>query len=423
MNMKQPFLILFMFLSTATGFSQQITLKDCFAEAEKNYPLLVQQELWRQSFAETNTMYNKTWFPQVDLNAQATYQSDVTQISLPIPNLKMPTFEKDQYRATIDVKQLIWDGGTIGKEKGVKKIENSIEQQKVAIDLFKLKERITQIYFRILLTDESIGLTKLMIEDLDTRLKTIEAGIKNGVILQSSADRLKVEMLRMQQRVTELQTDRNTNISMLNTLLGTSYSTDAKLALPQITVSGNSFQLRPEMQLFDLQQQQFSAKMKTVTTKNMPRLSAFAQGGYGRPALNMFDPDFQLFYIAGLRLNWSLWNWNNGSNEKKMYSIAGQIVEKQKEIFARNTNLQLQQQQGEITKAETLLKTDDEIITLQTSLKKTAATQFENGTISANDYLSELNAETISKLNKKMHEIQLVMSKLNYQFATGNLEF
>jgi len=56
-------------------------------------------------------------------------------------------------------------------------------------------------------------------------------------------------------------------------------------------------------------------------------------------------------------------------------------------------------------------------------LKKTAATQFENGTISANDYLNELNAETISKLNKKMHEIQLVMSKLNYQFATGNLEF
>jgi len=163
--------------------------------------------------------------------------------------------------------------------------------------------------------------------------------------------------------------------------------------------------------------------MKTVTTKNMPRLSAFAQGGYGRPSLNMFDPDFQFFYMAGLRLNWSLWNWNNGGNEKKMYSIAGQIVEKQKEIFARNTNLQLQQQQGEITKAETLLKTDDEIITLQTSLKKTAATQFENGTISANDYLNELNAETISKLNKKLHEIQLVMSKLNYQFATGNLEF
>jgi hypothetical protein len=83
----------------------------------------------------------------------------------------------------------------------------------------------------------------------------------------------------------------------------------------------------------------------------------------------------------------------------------------------------LQQQQAEMTKAETLLKTDDEIITIQTSLKVTASKQFENGTISANDYLNELNAEIISKLNKKVHEIQLVMSKINYQFATGNITF
>jgi len=421
--MKRIQLTIIVFLAMTNAFSQQITLKDCFAEAEKNYPLLVQQELWQQSFAETNSMFNKNWYPQVDLNAQATYQSDVTSISLPIPNITLPTFAKDQYRATLDIKQLIWDGGSISKEKGVKRIENSIEQQKITIDLYRLKERIAQIYFRILLTDESINLTKLMMGDLDTRLKTIESGVKNGVVLQSGADRLKVEILRQQQRVTELQTDRNTNITSLNTLLGTTYSADAALSLPQITISGNNFQLRPEMQLFELQQQQFSTKIKSVSTKNMPRLSAFAQGGYGRPGLNMFDPDFQFFYIAGLRLNWSLWNWNNAGNEKKMYSIAGQLVEKQKEIFSRNTSMQMQQQQGEITKAETLLKTDDEIITLQTSLKNTASNQFENGTISANDYLNELNAETMSKMNKKLHEIQLAMAKLNYQFANGNITF
>ncbi len=422
-NMKRIQLIIIMLIGVSNAFSQQITLKDCFAEAEKNYPLLVQQELWQQSFAETNTMFNKNWYPQVDLNAQATYQSDVTRVSIPLPTITIPVPEKDQYKATLDVKQLIWDGGSINREKGVKRIENSIEQQKITIDLYRFKERIAQIYFRILLTDESINLTKLMIGDLDTRLKTIESGVKNGVVLQSSADRLKVEILKQQQRVTELQTDRNTNITSLNTLLGTTYSVDAALSLPQITISGNNFQLRPEMQLFELQQQQFSAKMKTVTTKNMPRLSVFAQGGYGRPGLNMFDPDFQFFYIAGLRLNWSLWNWNNGSNEKKIYSIAGQLIDKQKEIFTRNTNLQLQQQQAEMNKAETLLKTDDEIIALQTALKRTAATQFENGFLSANDYLNELNSETMSKMNKKLHEIQLAMAKLNYQFANGNITF
>ncbi|MEI6349051.1 MAG: TolC family protein [Bacteroidota bacterium] len=421
--MKQIKLLLILLFGITQIFGQQIMLKECFLEAEKNYPLLIQQDLWQQSFAETNSILDKNWLPQVDLNAQATYQSDVTVVSIPFPNINIPTPEKDQYKATLDIKQLIWDGGSIGKEKGVKKIENNIEKQKISIDLFKLKERIAQIYFRVLLTDESINLTKMMIEDLNTRLKTIESGIKNGVVLQSSADRLKVEILRQQQRITELQTDRNTNVTALNTLLGTNYASEAKLIIPEIAITITNIQLRPELQLYELQQQQFSAKMKTVSTKNLPKLSAFAQGGYGRPGLNMFDLDFQFFYIAGLRLNWSLWNWNNGSNEKKMYSIAGQLVDKQKEIFARNTNLQLQQQQAEMTKAETLLKTDDEIITIQTSLKVTASKQFENGTISANDYLNELNAELISKLNKKIHEIQLVMSKINYQFATGNITF
>ena len=421
--MKQIIPIIFMLFGFNAAIGQTISLKECFDNAEKNYPLLIQQELWQESFTETNAMLNKSWMPQVDFNAQATYQSEVTQVSLPIPNLNIPILDKDQYRATLDIRQLIWDGGTIGKEKKIKRIENTIEQQKVTIDLFKLKERIAQIYFRILLTDESILLTNLAIEDLNTRLKTIESGVKNGAVLQSSADRLKVEILRQRQRITEQQTDRNTNINALNSLLGTSYSNNVALTLPQISITPNNVQLRPEMQLFELQQQQFAAKMKSVTTKNMPRLSAFAQGGYGRPGLNMFDPDFQFFYIAGLRLNWSLWNNSNGGNEKKMYSIAGQIVDKQKDIFVRNTNMQLQMQQGEITKAETLLTTDDEIINLQTSIKKSATTQFENGTLSANDYLNELNAETMSKMNKKLHEIQLAMSKLNYQFATGKLEF
>lgn len=421
--MKQIIPIIFMLFGFNVVIGQSITLKECFTEAEKNYPLLIQQDLWQQSYAETNALLNKSWQPQVDFNAQATYQSEVTQVSLPIPNLKIPILDKDQYKATLDVRQLIWDGGAIGKEKKVKQLENNIEQQKVTIDLFKLKERIAQIYFRILLTDESITLTNMAIDDLNTRLKTIESGVKNGIILQSNADRLKVEILRQRQRITELHTDRNTNINALNSLLGTTYSNGVALILPHISIAPNTVQLRPEMQLFDLQQQQFSAKIKTITTKNMPRLSAFAQGGYGRPGLNMFDPDFQFFYIAGLRLNWSLWNTSNGGNEKKMYSIAGQIVNKQKDIFIRNTNMQLQIQQGEITKAETLLNTDDEIITLQTSIKKSANTQFENGTISANDYLNELNAETMSKMNKKFHEIQLAMAKLNYQFAIGKLEF
>jgi len=420
--MKNKIITLILLINISFSFAQQITLNDCFKQAKKNYPLLIQQEIWQKSFSETNALMNKNWLPQVDFNAQATTQSDVTKVPIKMPNLSIPESDKEQYKATFDVKQLIWDGGSINKERSVKKVENSIEQQKISIDILKLKERISQVYFRILLIDENINILKLQTDDITTRLKSVQAAIDNGVVIKSNADRLKVEILKLKQRLSELQNDRETSINTLNLIIGSKLEKDAILISPQIKPIAINLNKRPEMELFELQKQQFLARSKTVTIKNVPRLSAFAQGGYGKPGLNMFDPEFQFFYIAGLRLNWTLWNWNSGKNEKNIYSLATQIIDKQKDIFTLNTKIQIEQQQAEITKYETLLKTDNDIIELQTSIKKSATSQFDNGTLSANDYLNELNAENMAKLNLKLHKIQLIMAKVNLQLIIGETE-
>lgn len=420
--MKRIPLTLFFIINTLFLFSQQIRLNDCFVEAEKNYPLLVQQELWYSSFEEANSILNKNWLPQIDLNAQATIQSDVTKVPITMPGLIIPEPDKEQYKATIELKQLIWDGGTIHKEREVKKIENSIERQKIAIDLYKLKERISQIYFRIMLIDENLTILNLQISDITTRLKSVEAAIDKGVLVKSNSDRLKVEILKIKQRLSELKNDRETSIKLLNIIVGSNFSNEVVLLSPQIKPNLTNINKRPELVLFELQKQQILSHSQKVSSKNMPRLSAFFQGGYGRPGLNMFDPDYQLFYIAGIRLNWNLWNWNSRKNEKNIYSLSTQILEKQKDIFNLNTNILIEQQQSEIIKYETLLKSDNEIIDLQTSIKNSATSQFENGTLSANDYLNELNAENIAKLNLKLHEIQLIMAKVNLQIIIGETE-
>jgi hypothetical protein len=53
---------------------------------------------------------NKAKLPKIDLNAQATYQSDVTSLPISLPNVTVNPPNKDQYRATVDV-QLIYNGG------------------------------------------------------------------------------------------------------------------------------------------------------------------------------------------------------------------------------------------------------------------------------------------------------------------------
>lgn len=66
-----------------------------------------------------------------------------------------------------------------------------------------------------------------------------------------------------------------------------------------------------------------------------------------------------------------------------------------------------------------LIAGDEEIITLRASVKDAAKAQLENGVITANDYLREVNAEDQSRQALITHQIQLLQAQINYQIISG----
>src|ERR1041385_5644615 len=101
---------------------------------------------------------------------------------------------------------------------------------------------------------------------------------------------------------------------------------------------------RPEMMLYNYQSQMFTAQQQLNNTKIMPRFGLFVQGGYGRPALNLLQPNFDTYYIGGLRLSWNLSNLYNSKRDKQQLDINIQGVDVQRQAFLFNTKLTLQQQ-------------------------------------------------------------------------------
>jgi hypothetical protein len=73
------------------------------------YPIARQTDLLNKISLEIEAI-NKAKLPTIDLNAQATYQSDVTSLPISLPNVTVNPPNKDQYRATVDVNQLIYNG-------------------------------------------------------------------------------------------------------------------------------------------------------------------------------------------------------------------------------------------------------------------------------------------------------------------------
>lgn len=421
-NNKVKLLILLFLISNFRAIGQQsnsLTLDTCFTMAKMNFPLIKQYGLIEKSKDFSIENANKGYLPQFNVVGQATYQSDVTQIPISLPNLNVPTINKDQYRLYGEISQSITDLFMVNNNKALIETNAEVEKQKIEVEIHKLKERINQIYFGILLIDEQLKQTSLLIKDIQSGIDKTNIAFQNGISTKSSLNNLQAELLKTDQRIIELRASRKGYTEMLSHFIGISIDEKITLLKPVPQLVSNSIN-RPEMKLYNLQEETFDLQSKLNTAKILPRFSLFFQGGLGRPALNMLSNEVQGYYIAGIRLSWNLTSFYTYQNEIKMFGINQNLTAIQRETFLFNTNLNLHQQNSEITKIQELIKIDNDIILLRAGTKEITKTQLENGTAATNDYLISVNAEDQARQNLIVHQIQLLMAQYNYQTTSGN---
>jgi outer membrane protein TolC len=397
-----------------------LTIDECYALARLNYPLLKQRDLIAKTNEYTLGNLSKGYLPQLNLGGQATYQSDVTQIPIKLPGVKIPTISKDQYKIYGEINQPITDLLTIGRQKKYQEINSQIQTENLEAELYKVKDRINQLFFGILLLDRQNAQNELLKSDLQSGMDKLSAAYKNGIELKSNVEKLKAEWLKANQQSIELKSSRNAYIAMLGIFINKHLDETILLDKPKNIVTASGIN-RPEMKVFDFQKNSRSIQYNLLNIKNLPRLSLFLQGGFGKPSpVNLLTPDLSSYYIGGIRMNWPLSGYYTFKREKQLISIDMNMIDVQKETFVFNTGLVLSQQNLELEKLRELLKSDDEIVNLRTSIKNTSGVQLANGVITTNDYLKEINAEDQAKQNFLLHEIQLLMAQYNYQYTSGN---
>jgi outer membrane protein TolC len=297
-----------------------------------------------------------------------------------------------------------------------------IEQQNLEVELFKLKERINQLYFSILLLDENGKILDLHKGTLNDRLAQVESGVRNGTVLASNADILKAEILKLEQSIEEVRIAREAAISIMEEYTALQLDEQTDFLLPEAQVNPGSYQNnRPEYALFGMQQRKLEASKHLAGSRNLPRLSAFGQAGYGRPGYDMLKNEFDDFYMVGARLTWNFWDWNKVRKEKEILDVQHDIISTRQETFDKHVRIDLENKLAGIRKAEKLLEQDDEIILLREKITASAAAQLEHGAITSTEYVTELNAESKARLDREAHRIELVKAKLDYQSTLGNL--
>lgn len=413
--MKRILITSFLLAALYSNAQQSLTLEDCYALANKNYPISKQIGLLQKKSDYEVDALQTGKLPKIDLVAQGSYQNQVTNI----PNPLLEPLNKDQYRANFDVNQLIYNGGLIDANTKLKEAQTKTQQQQVEVSLYQIKTKINQLYFSILLLQERKEILVSKQNQLVSRIKEVNAGIKFGAILPASEKVLEAENLKIKQQLSEIQFDKKRLFENLSSLTFTTVPETTTLQKPILITDETSQSNRPELKYFELQDQQIEASKTVVSKNNLPKINAFGIAGYGNPGLNMVDNSFQPILMIGLRANWNVFDWNKSKAEKDALTVSSDIVATEKETFLLNNSLQLQEMDNEIKKTEEIIKTDIEIISLREYVEKSTNAQLKNGVITTSEYLVEFTNLYEARTNQKLHEIQLALAKANYQVAKG----
>lgn len=418
--MRLLFFLIGIGLSTMSQ-SQTYTIQEIEALSIKNYPLVKQAPILNHSAQLNIDNIKKTLYPQLSFNGQATYQSDVTSISLPIAGFKANPLSKDQYKAIAELQQTIYDGGLNKKMQALANAGAQLDMIKNEVDIYKFKERVTQIYCTVLYTNEVIHQINLIQKDLENALQKIEALYKNGLVFNNNVLQIKAQLLKNNQKLDEAIAAKRIVLDALELLANISISNNAVFETPRdIEINSKDMVLsRPELLLFDAQNLSIEKQLGLINAKTNPKLGAFVQTGYGKPGLNMLQNEFDWFSIGGVKLQWSLGGYYTAKKEKVILQNQAALLKNEKETYTLNNLVQLKQQGEEIAKLEKLIQSDKQIIVLREQIKNTSLVQLNNGVITANDYLKEINEYDLANQTMVQHQTQLIQSKLQYQLIKG----
>ena len=428
-NMKQSPLIVLLAISFCASYqiraqtSNPISLDQLLQTARSYHPILQKEALINDGLAAQLSQLSKNYYPQLSANAQATWQSEVTSIKIPFPGIDIQPPPKDQYKATLDLQQSIWDGGQLSGQKYLVSQSAEVERKRLGVEWYQVQQTIVNLYFNAALAQTAETQAKNLYTFLDAQIEKARVAQKNGIIIEKDVESLRARQLEALQNQEAYHEQVLAIGKSLELLTGQPLNdkTIQYLADETSIPASASTITRPEIGLFQAQRNMIAAQERNAKLKDKPRIGAFATGGYGRPALNFLSNTFEPYFIGGVQAKLPLSYLYTGTRklELQQLTLNRSIVDKQEQAFLISTQAQVEAQNGEIAKLEKMLKTDNEILALRKKISTTTQFQLDHGTATMTDVINDLNLEDQAIMRKLTHSVQLAQAKFQVALLRG----
>lgn len=421
--MRRLLLILTALSLSAGAMAQTITLEECLEHTRANFPLLDQKVVQQEIGESLSKALWYAYIPQLSLEGRATYQSHVTELDIELPKtpgmppmeLDLPEIPKLQYQAYIQATQLIWDGGRVKAGAQIVKAETQVQQAEVDVQFRKIEEGVTELYFSLLMLERQQELQQILIGELARQEGRISSALSNGVAMENDLDLVRVEQLKAEQASEQLRLSHQAVLDALAVYTGMQLSPEHKATIPATpvltTAKGDRFAAqRPEHTLLDAKLRSADASWQSYRAGGMPTIALFARGGYGRPGLNMLNPDPMPFAIGGVTLSWNFGKLYDYSAQQKKLEGTSRLIELQREALEREIASKEAQYSAEAKQYQALVDKDREIVALHKRIAERGKLQEHEGTLSTTDYLQQISNYHAAEQTAEVHQLQYLRS-------------
>ena len=366
--------------------------------------------------------------PQLEINGQATHQSDVTRPTFGIPGVTIPDFPKERWQTTLDVEQRVYDGGDVARRRELEEARHAESQAALDVSLYQLRSDVNSAFFSAFLLEKRSAEYDALVADLEARLAAVRARVEAGTALGRDAAEIEAEWVRAGLQRDEARASRRASLAILADLVGEAVDTTAVLVLPTeepetiypgdlATVS--ALRRRPEFDQFLRSRERLDREIAYTSTENRPRLFAFGQAGVGLPGLDQFRQSSDAFYQVGVKVKWRPWTWRSAGRSAAAYKLQQDIIATEEQALGRSLARAVVTDLEDIGRLKAALADDERIVALRTEVERQARAQYDEGAITTPDYVETRTDVLEARLILERHRVELAQARSRYLTTMG----
>jgi outer membrane protein TolC len=143
------------------------------------------------------------------------------------------------------------------------------------------------------------------------------------------------------------------------------------------------------------------------------------RAGLGRPGLNPLGDEFGGYWLAGLQLDWSPWDWGRAGRERQALAIQQEIVATEEAAFTQAIRRGAVRDLATVDRLERALEADDAIIALRDGVLRETRLRFGEGVVTSAEFVDRETEALAARLARATHRVELAQARARFLTLVG----